>query len=79
LLLTGAAPAFLRVELGGGHGESSTASSEPLWWPPGKVVGRHLAPFLAELGVLALPDEPGEDALRIELEATAAHELGWPR
>jgi sulfide:quinone oxidoreductase len=79
LLLTGAAPAFLRVELGGGHGESSTASSEPLWWPPGKVVGRHLAPFLAELGVLALPDEPDEDALRIELESAAVHELGWPR
>ena len=21
--------------------------TEPLWWPPGKIVGRHLAPFLA--------------------------------
>ena len=79
LLLTGGAPTFLRVELGGGHGESSTASNEPLWWPPGQVVGRHLAPFLAELGVLALPTEPVEDALRVELEATAVHELGWPR
>jgi sulfide:quinone oxidoreductase len=79
LLLTGGAPAFLRVELGGGHGESSTASNEPLWWPPGKVVGRYLGPFLADLGVLALPAEPVEDALRVELEATAVHELGWPR
>jgi sulfide:quinone oxidoreductase len=79
LLLTGGAPAFLRVELGGGHGESSTASNEPLWWPPGKVVGRYLAPFLADLGALALPAEPVEDALRVELDATAVHELGWPR
>lgn len=79
LLLTGRGPAFLRVELGGGHGQSSTASDEPLWWPPAKIVGRHLAPFLAELGVLTLPTEPVEDALRIEVEATAVHELGWPR
>lgn len=79
LLLTGGEPAFLRVELGGGHGESSTASNEPLWWPPGKIVGRYLGPFLADLGVLALPTEPVEDALRVELEATAVHELGWPR
>jgi sulfide:quinone oxidoreductase len=78
LLLTGGEPAFLRVELGGGHGESSKASSEPLWWPPGKIVGRYLAPFLADLGLLALPTESVEDALRVELEATAVHELGSP-
>jgi sulfide:quinone oxidoreductase len=76
LLLTGDAPTFLRVELGGGHGETSEASEEALWWPPGKIVGRYLAPFLAELGVLALEPGPTEDALRIELEAVAAHELG---
>jgi sulfide:quinone oxidoreductase len=79
LLLTGKSPAFLRVELGGGHGETSTAADEPLWWPPGKIVGRYLAPFLAELGVLEIQPEPDEDVLRIELEATGAHLLGWPR
>jgi sulfide:quinone oxidoreductase len=79
LLLTGKSPAFLRVELGGGHGETSTAADEPLWWPPGKIVGRCLAPFLAELGVLEIQPEPDEDVLRIELEATGAHLLGWPR
>ena len=79
LLLTGDGPAFLRVELGGGHGETSEASDEALWWPPGKIVGRYLAPFLAELGVLAAePDVEGE-VLRIELEASAVHELAWPR
>ncbi len=26
---------------------SSDVSSEPLWWPPAKIVGRYLAPFLA--------------------------------
>jgi sulfide:quinone oxidoreductase len=79
LLLTGGAPAFLRVELGGGHGETSEASEEALWWPQGKIVGRYLAPFLAELGVLAKEPDPEADVLRIELEASAVHELAWPR
>jgi hypothetical protein len=25
----------------------SMAAAETLWWPPGKIVGRYLAPFLA--------------------------------
>ena len=79
LLLTGGGPAFLRVELSGGHGETSEASEEALWWPPGKIVGRYLAPFLAELGVLAAEPDPEGEVLRIELEASAVHELGWPR
>jgi sulfide:quinone oxidoreductase len=80
LLLTGRTPAFLRVELSGGRGETSTADAEPLWWPPGKIVGRYLAPFLAELGLLEVPPERGgEDVLRIELDAAGAHTLGWPR
>jgi sulfide:quinone oxidoreductase len=47
LLLTGATPRFMRAELVGGRGDSSVVSSEPLWWPPGKIVGRYLAPVLA--------------------------------
>ena len=75
LLLTGTGTAFLQVELGGGHGETSTASDEPLWSPAGKIVGRHLAPFLAELGVLEVAPEPDEDALRIELRRRRSGEL----
>jgi sulfide:quinone oxidoreductase len=48
LLVTGGAPIFLRAELAGGNGDASAAATELLWWPPGKIVGRHLAPFLAE-------------------------------
>ena len=54
LLMTGGAPLYLRVELGpGGQREhrllpaTGTVSSEALWWPPGKVAGRYLTPFLA--------------------------------
>lgn len=43
-LLTGDAPLYIRIELGGTEGVIST---EPLWSPPGKVGGRYLATFLA--------------------------------
>jgi sulfide:quinone oxidoreductase len=54
LLLTGDAPLYLRAELGpGGRREHrllpspGTVSPHALWWPPGKVAGRYLTPFLA--------------------------------
>lgn len=53
LVVTGGAPAYLRAELRGGRGDASEAESEPLWWPPGKIAGRHLGPFLAEQAGLA--------------------------
>jgi sulfide:quinone oxidoreductase len=47
LILTGGAPFFARAELTGG-GSAFESGGEALWRPPGKIVGRHLAPFLAE-------------------------------
>jgi sulfide:quinone oxidoreductase len=79
LLLSGGRPTFLRVELTGGHGGSSTASLDPLWWQPGKIIGRRLAPFLANLGVFDVAAEPNEgDILRIETDPAALHELMLP-
>jgi sulfide:quinone oxidoreductase len=45
LLLTGNQPLYLETGLAAGHGYHSTVST--LWWPPAKIVGRRLAPFLA--------------------------------
>src|SRR5512133_1158717 len=46
LILTGGRPVFARAELD--HpGAQPLMGPEPLWWPPGKIVGRYLAPFLA--------------------------------
>jgi sulfide:quinone oxidoreductase len=58
LLFTGFVPRFLRHEEGG----PSLVDTQPLWWPPGKIVGRHLSPFLAEHLGLATRSEaaPGE-------------------
>jgi sulfide:quinone oxidoreductase len=68
LLLTGGAPLYLRAELtesGQAAGAEARAvgpagqvSGRALWWPPGKVAGRYLAPFLATARPVALTDEP---------------------
>jgi sulfide:quinone oxidoreductase len=71
LLLTGHEPWFLRGE---GDGAPEAASAEALWWPPAKVVGRYLAPFLADdLGLLAAtaPSQPAID-VHVELSADRA-------
>ncbi len=47
-LLTGGEPQFMRREVGVGGDDASTAlAASPLWWPPGKVAGPRLAPYLA--------------------------------
>jgi sulfide:quinone oxidoreductase len=43
LLLTGADPLYIRAEIG----VSTTVTTEPLWSPPAKIVGRYLTPFIA--------------------------------
>lgn len=63
LLLTGGAPLYLRAEpqrlvreptvaieahpIRGPRRNASAASGQALWWPPAKVAGRYLAPYLA--------------------------------
>jgi sulfide:quinone oxidoreductase len=76
LLLTGMAPRFLRAEP---QTRGSVIDTEPLWWPPAKIVGRHLAPFLAERLGLAqvLPDAAQAAAVRVEVELTPSGHGAW--
>jgi sulfide:quinone oxidoreductase len=99
LLLTGGAPLYLRaepqrlarettvaIEAPAAHRPSrdaSAAAGQALWWPPAKIAGRYLAPYLATArpsplssGVLAdrvpvpgppVSDEEHEDALALAL------------
>ena len=68
-LLTGSQPRYLRRELGAARETEPVASLEPLWWPPAKIVGRRLAPFLAaKAGVEAPPAAPGEMPGAVEVE-----------
>ena len=79
LLLTGRQPRYLRHEITGGSGDPSSASPEPLWWPPAKIVGRYLAPFLGALAGVESPPEapaaPGVVPVEVELEASTIDRL----
>jgi sulfide:quinone oxidoreductase len=67
LLLTGFVPRYLRADVQAG---SSVVDTEPLWWPPAKIVGRHLAPFLAaQLGLApSRPEGARSGGLEVEIE-----------
>jgi sulfide:quinone oxidoreductase len=75
LLLTGMSPRFLRAE---GSPAVSLVDTEPLWWPPAKIVGRRLAPFLARhLGLSELPPEAAREAVPVEIELDPAAHGVW--
>lgn len=73
VLLTGAVPRYLAARVDGGHGETSEVAAEPLWWPPAKIVGRYLAPFLAaHTGLAISPERPvGPGAIPVDVEIDA--------
>ncbi len=60
VLLNGIAPTYLRAQIAGRSGDSFEIAANPLWWPPSKIAGRYLAPYLAGHSPLA-PDETLED------------------
>jgi sulfide:quinone oxidoreductase len=54
-LLTSRGDRYMRYDAGGGGGEGE-ATTHTLWWPPGKVNGRYLAPWLAARDEEAVAD-----------------------
>jgi sulfide:quinone oxidoreductase len=66
MILTGGRPVYARAELD--HpGSQALMGSEPLWWPPGKIVGRYLAPLLAaHAGAIVAP--PTRPAVPVEAD-----------
>jgi sulfide:quinone oxidoreductase len=77
MLLTGEEPQFLEAGIGASRPDPAGGRS-PLWWPPAKVAGRHLAPFLAARVERPTPTESSppeawpQDAIPFELSGTAA-------
>jgi sulfide:quinone oxidoreductase len=78
IMLTGRGPEWMRHRVGGGAGDG-TASRRALWWPPTKVAGRYLSPYLAALDgaepvhpTTPPHGEPVELDLERELPAVAA-------
>jgi sulfide:quinone oxidoreductase len=67
MLLTGAGPRYLRRDLSG-EGVTDWASAAPIWWPPTKIVGRRLAPFLASLVGESTASEASPPGQRLPVE-----------
>jgi sulfide:quinone oxidoreductase len=66
-LLTGRKPHFMSHDVSGMTGGEDAVDEHILWWPPTKVAGRYLSPYLAgrETGTVAAHDaEIGEVELR---------------
>ena len=64
-LLTGGKPHFIRRDVGSPGGERDTSGEALLWWPPAKIAGEYLAPYLAahqqaESEQGAVTEPPGE-------------------
>ncbi len=70
LLLTGSAPRYLEAPVGtGAPGETGAASSRPLWWPPAKIAGRYLAPYLTGQ-ITGPPALPSGVLVELEIDPT---------
>jgi sulfide:quinone oxidoreductase len=74
MLLTGETPRYLRTELVEGAGEGSTVAEHALWWPPSKIAGHHLAPYLATLATAELdpPVPTAREPVPVQIEIDAA-------
>jgi sulfide:quinone oxidoreductase len=69
-LITGPDTLNMEHDLTGGHGEGA-ATLDYLWWPPGKVAGRYLAPWLTGTSLehdLEPPTRP------LDVEVSLPHE-----
>ncbi len=76
LLLTGLVPRYLRSDTSTGR---SVVDTEPLWWPPAKIVGRYLTPFLAtQLGLApSLTEASRAAAVEVEVEVDRRDSASW--
>ena len=52
LLTGGGTPRYMRARINGAG--DCTLSGEPLWWPPNRLCGRYLAPYLSSSGRAAV-------------------------
>lgn len=78
-MLTGSGPHYLRASIDGR--DSSASGAAPLWWPPSKVAGRFLAPYIAARAaetnqpappLLDFEIQPADDAERAQEHEEAA-------
>jgi sulfide:quinone oxidoreductase len=72
MLLTGDGARLMRAEVSGGRGEPEE-STQMLWWPDGKIVGRYISLYLAREAHPVEPQKPlTPDAIPIDVELASA-------
>ena len=70
MLLTGRGREWLRADIAGGGGEA-VAERHALWWPPTKVAGRYVAPYLRSIADAEVTGEthaPAGQPVELDLE-----------
>ena len=69
VLLTGRGRHWIRRDLGGAD-DAGMAERHALWWPPTKIAGRYLAPYLAALeeAEFRADDRPAGQLVDLRLE-----------
>jgi len=78
LLLTGGIPQFLRADLAKWGQGAFDHDIDPLWWPPSKIAGRYLAPFLAEHAGFVSLSGPPPRGIPVEIDLSARLEARDP-
>ena len=78
LLLTGGPARYLRADVGASSAESSV-SELALWWPPIRLCGRYLAPYVStQIGFAADVMPRGEPSIVVETALDAGGPGGVP-
>jgi sulfide:quinone oxidoreductase len=73
VLLTGSSARYLRSDISGEAGDDSTIAREALWWPPNKLCGRYLAPYLtSQIGAAADVMPQDGDAIHVDTALSPA-------
>jgi sulfide:quinone oxidoreductase len=75
VLLTGGSARYLRSDISGDAGDDFSVAGEALWWPPNKLCGRYLAPYLtSQIGAAADVMPQDGDAIHVDTALSPAGE-----
>lgn len=77
MLLTGRGRDWMRAEIAGGGGPA-VAERHALWWPPTKVAGRYLAPYLHQTAASGEQGDPAPLGVAVDLDLELALEAEAP-
>ena len=71
VLHTGQEPAYLQHAVGAGKGHAPRTYS--MWWPPSKIAGQHLSPYLTiQAGAPRTPEwDPAGKVLPVEVDVSS--------